>query len=301
MFRRSLFVRSLSSVRRSPVWGVGVAAWIGVSLLAGCDDAAGGPSDVEACSGHGTLHGDHCHCDPGFGPASGDALRCVAVSDAGGGGDVTTPDAPSDADGGGGVPSDPVDAASAALARELLNAPSRARFGTDPNDDRVWEIEAMGRTVVLKVELWESDGGPTEPGVYELDASATSYATCGICVVLQTECVAHGDHAHCGRTFLPVAGGSVEIQQMGGPGAMMQGRLRDVVLREVTIGASLETTDVVDGQTLRIDSWSFLTTVQDGEGPDAECGGHGHSHGSYCHCDPGYRTDPDDPMNCIRA
>jgi hypothetical protein len=31
----------------------------------------------------------------------------------------------------------------------------------------------------------------------------------------------------------------------------------------------------------------------------SECGGHGHLHGTECHCDPGYQQDPDDPGMCI--
>jgi hypothetical protein len=34
---------------------------------------------------------------------------------------------------------------------------------------------------------------------------------------------------------------------------------------------------------------------------DDECGGHGHLHGTVCHCDDGYTVDPDDPGNCIPA
>jgi len=32
-----------------------------------------------------------------------------------------------------------------------------------------------------------------------------------------------------------------------------------------------------------------------------ECGGHGHLHGTQCHCDAGYQQDPDDPGMCIAA
>lgn len=286
-------------VRGLPSAGRMLRASLGAALLMaqGCsDESADAP-----CSGHGTPHGDHCHCDPGFRPDPSDALRCTPASDAGGdaGSDAgRTDDAGADAPGPDA--SEGLDGASAALRRELTEAPSRARFGTDPNNDRVWQLTAMGQTVVLRIEIWESDGGPTQPGTFELGADETSYATCGLCIVLETGCVAHGDHAHCERTFLPTAVGRVELQQLGETGGHMQGRLRDLVLREVRIGSSLETTDVPGGQTLHIESWSFLAAVQEDE-PAAECGGHGHSHGTYCHCDPGYRTDPADPMNCIRA
>jgi hypothetical protein len=32
---------------------------------------------------------------------------------------------------------------------------------------------------------------------------------------------------------------------------------------------------------------------------DGVCGGHGHLHGTECHCDDGYSQDPDDPAVCI--
>ena len=30
-----------------------------------------------------------------------------------------------------------------------------------------------------------------------------------------------------------------------------------------------------------------------------ECGGHGHVHDNMCHCDDGYKVDPEDPLNCV--
>ena len=52
------------------------------------------------------------------------------------------------------------------------------------------------------------------------------------------------------------------------------------------------------GETLTIKSWSFEVALAADDG-EAECGGHGHEHDGHCHCDPGYVTDPDDPLDCV--
>jgi hypothetical protein len=50
-----------------------------------------------------------------------------------------------------------------------------------------------------------------------------------------------------------------------------------------------------------LDAWTFDATLEafGGGEPEAECGGHGQLHGDHCHCDPGYRLDPQNPRNCI--
>lgn len=58
--------------------------------------------------------------------------------------------------------------------------------------------------------------------------------------------------------------------------------------REVPINTTTyATTDVPGGKRLLVAPWSW------------ECGGHGHLHGSTCHCDAGYQVDPQNPANCI--
>ena len=46
--------------------------------------------------------------------------------------------------------------------------------------------------------------------------------------------------------------------------------------------------------------WVFGHVIIDHAPADpSECGGHGHLHGTECHCDPGYEQDPDDAGMCI--
>jgi hypothetical protein len=35
------------------------------------------------------------------------------------------------------------------------------------------------------------------------------------------------------------------------------------------------------------------------EEKSSECGGHGHLHNGECHCDTGYKLDPNDNKKCI--
>lgn len=44
--------------------------------------------------------------------------------------------------------------------------------------------------------------------------------------------------------------------------------------------------------------YGAVTVMHAPQDPE-ECGGHGHLHGTQCHCDSGFRQDPDDPGMCI--
>jgi len=240
----------------------------GLVLGAGCadDNTAADPE----CGGRGELHGDHCHCDPGF-TVSNDESSCVPEQD--GDGDV-----------------------------ELSFAPSETRAATGTADDgtQVWLLEAADGDAVLGLEIYEAFGGPTSPGVFDITDAETSYATCGTCVILQTGCVAHDDHFHCEHTFMPRAVGQVHIDAIGvDAGEPLTGQLLGLVLQEVTIGEDFETEPVDDGMVLHLDAWGFDAQLEALGGAEQECSGHGHMHGDQCHCDPGYRLDPEDPTQCI--
>lgn len=45
----------------------------------GVSHDAGPPDSGVACGGHGSLHGDHCHCDEGYESPAADPLACVEV------------------------------------------------------------------------------------------------------------------------------------------------------------------------------------------------------------------------------
>ncbi len=58
-----------------------------LALFAGCgsdgegdEKADGGNQSGAECSGHGSLHGDHCHCEEGY---ESDETECVKISELG--------------------------------------------------------------------------------------------------------------------------------------------------------------------------------------------------------------------------
>lgn len=183
------------------------------------------------------------------------------------------------------------------LAFDADNAQARTQL-TDGN--RSWVLRASDGSTQIAIELYEAYGAPTEPGTVALTEGETSYATCGTCVVLQTGCEAHGDHFHCDATFMPQAQGQLRIDTLGtSPDERLAGELQNIVFQQVSIAEDYATTPVADGELLRLDAWAFDAELEGRPRPEPECSGHGHQHGPECHCDPGYRTDPEDPTRCI--
>lgn len=277
----------------------------GLTALSGCtddDDPGEGTPPVEIdCGPNGELHVDHCHCDPGFKP-SANGMTCEPEGMRPPPPDMTPPDAMVDM----GMQDDmsppddmgmPGDAAPIDQPPLDFNAMS-VRAGTGAADDgtQVWQLEAMAGETRLRIEIYEAFGGPTAPGVVPFTDTEASYATCGTCLLVETGCMAHGDHFHCDRVFMPRAMGELQLSAIGTmDDARLAGELRGVVLQEVTIDQEYRTEPVANGATYRLD-WSFDAAI---EMPEPECSGHGHLHGDHCHCDPGYRTDPQDSRRCI--
>lgn len=209
--------------------------------------AAYGCSSDEAleCDGHGTYDHGHCHCEAGYAMTS-DEQGCVERDDV-----PTEPDAP--------PASDPD--APAPPATELVFAPTRTSGFTTLAQDgtRVWILEGVEGTAVLSLEVYPAYGGLTEPGVVPMAAAETSYATCGTCVLYQTDCEAHGDHYHCAHVFMPQAQGAVSFSALGTTaGSQLAGSLSDLLFQEVTIeNESLETTPVPAGERLHLAEWMF--------------------------------------------
>ncbi|MEZ4433640.1 MAG: hypothetical protein R3F65_14625 [bacterium] len=280
--------------------------------LAGCGGDGGG-DDSPDCDGRGTLHDDHCHCDPGFALDPADDLRCVAVeADAGVDAapepesDAATepePDAATEPAPDAATAPDAAAAPDAATEPEAIDFdPETVRASTLLDDgDRVWLVEAADGEHVLRLENYVAFGGPAAPARVAIGEVEADYAACGLCLVLQSECVAHDDHFHCGPSFMPVPGvGEVELTAVGAAeGEAFAARLSGIELREVTIDPRDYTTTVVPGgRRLRLAEWSFEATLAAAP-MNEECGGHGHLHGDHCHCDPGYMVDPEDPANCV--
>ncbi len=290
-------------------------AALAASVLVGCEagGSSGSSSAAPDCDGNGTMHGDHCHCEPGY-EVSNDGMGCVAQA--------VAPDSVSSTDDVGiGAPSDagPVtprgddahagadhgnsaDTGPLGSPGDLVFEPSSVQSATVIAEDgsQVWLLEAVDGDAVLGMELYEGFGSLTSPGVTPLTAVETSYETCGTCVILRTGCVAHGDHYDCAKTLMPRAEGEVHIDAISKvEGSTFAGALLGLTFQEVTIASNYKTQVVAGGEELYLAQWIFNTKTQSAGGGSEECGGHGQRHFDHCDCDPGYYPDPQNPLNCI--
>jgi len=284
----------------STFYSRGFAALAGLLLVAsGCDD--GEPAAANPCGEHGEWHEDHCHCDQGY--SLSPAGTCVSTTPApstDAAAAATPPDAsqPDASNPGPDVPTPPDDANTG----EWTFTPSttRASIGNVADGSRVWVMEGLDGLYVLSVEFYERYGAPTAPGTYPVQQHETDYATCGTCIILATECTMNGQSLSCAKELMPRAEGEVFLSAMGtSPGQRITGELRSLVFQEVTRASDYTTTVVAGGDVMDLSLWAFDMELNPLEGPGPVCGGHGHPHGNVCHCDPGYQTDPTDPMNCI--
>ena len=149
---------------------------------------------------------------------------------------------------------------------------------------------------MLRLENYAGFGGPQAPGRFVIDARDADYASCGLCLVLHTDCAGGG--ARCESTWMPVPdSGAVELTALGtGEDEAFSGRLEGLRFRPVSIDPMTYATTVLPGgEEITLADWAFDTLLQ------VECSGHGHLHGNTCHCDPGYQTDPEDPGRCVPA
>ena len=113
-------------------------------------------------------------------------------------------------------------------------------------------------TTWLYIENYPGYGGATGPDTRILDANEVNFATCGVCVLLKTDCSVHGDHAHCGATYMPEAGSRITFDELGsGEGENWSGSLTPIRFVEVSIDSSNETTPVENGDQIELDAWSF--------------------------------------------
>lgn len=275
-------------------------------LLAACTPEGSSEDNAdEPCDGHGELHDDHCHCDDGYSQPRNDALRCIAdevepdasadmgapePEDTGVGVDATVDDEP---DRGGDEPDAAIDGGEPEPALTLDGAEVTARTLLDHDGDRVWLLDARADGHRLRLENYAAFGGPVAPGRVAIEAVDADYASCGLCLVLETDCAAGGA---CETTWMPVPGsGAVELTALGdGEGEPMSGQLEGLMFREVEIDAETYATTVVPGGSeTALSDWAFDVML------DVECSGHGHLHGDTCHCDAGYQNDPNDPGRCV--
>jgi hypothetical protein len=282
--------------------------WVLLSALsllvvaAGCAQEDTEQSDAP-CGGHGEIHDDHCHCDTGFTPSS-DGLTCLEGDDNNANNDHSNNDHSnndhanndhSNNDHSNNDHSNNDEAPGVFSPTEVS-----AAVGTSEEGDGIWLLQAQSDREVLRVELYASFGALSEPGSVEMSAAEADYATCGTCLILQSDCSVHDDHLHCARTFMPRPEGSFYLDAVGTEeGDSLAGGLRQIVFQEVTIAEDYTTEVVEGGQVRRVDMWSFNASLVALGGAEAECGGHGHLHGDQCHCDTGYAVDPEDPTVCV--
>ena len=178
----------------------------GIALGSGC---VGDEAKDLICGGNGERHGDHCDCDAGF-ILSDDGSSC-------------DPDPDYD---------------DSQYEGDFVFAPSEVQALTSTESNgQVWLLEAVDNSVQLEIEIYESYGGLSSPGSITIDEAEMNDATCGACIVLQTGCAAHGEHSHCERTFMPLAGGEFYLDKTGtNAGDEFTGELLGVKLQEVNIG-----------------------------------------------------------------
>lgn len=221
-----------------------------ITVLAACrDDGA----DAEPCSGKGHLHGDHCHCDPGYIPSE-DGTDCLSDP-----GDADT--APADTGAGDDTGADdrpytPLDFHAGSITATLRERSDGSRW---------WSMLARDGQTWLTLDNDTRNGGLDAAGGYTLGPDEASAATCGLCITLQTGCEPHGDHAHCAATFMPVPGGEVRFDSLGtGVGETWSGALSGLRLVEVRVNPNTgQTREVPDGDAFIIEAWSFDATLED--------------------------------------
>ncbi|MBX3199797.1 MAG: hypothetical protein KF894_16800 [Labilithrix sp.] len=194
------------------------------------------------------------------------------------------------------------EAGDASLACAPTTPPSgdaRAAFAEAHGGGVAWGYESKDSDAVLVIEAHAGAGGPMSAGRHTIGPDDVSYASCGLCVILETGCKERRGRRQCAKAFMPVEGGSVSLSRIElEEGGVVAGALDDVVLREVQIGVDGKTQPVPDGETLCISAHTFAASMTAASGGE-ECGGHGHPHGDHCHCDEGYVPDPADDKRCI--
>ena len=134
-----------------------------------------------------------------------------------------------------------------------------------PGDDPYWALTAKQGTTWLAIENYPRFGGAEGPETRTLTASEVNYASCGVCVVLKTDCSAHGDHDHCGATYMPEPGSRVTFDELGtGAGASWAGSVTPIRFVEVSMDDSYNTTPIEGGDQIELDGWSFDVVLQAG-------------------------------------
>lgn len=125
------------------------------------------------------------------------------------------------------------------------HAPLSPGDGFAQSDGASWyyELVSVDQRSRLRIDLLAKWGGPSGPGTYSLNG--VNYRDCGLCVIAYTEC----EEGACGK-ILYADQGTVVINELGAlPGQQIAGTLKNVVLREVTLGPDWRSSPVEGGST----------------------------------------------------
>lgn len=210
-----------------------------------------GDAEAPDCDGHGEWFEDHghCHCDDGY-QLVDEGMGCAPSES---GEDEDDHDHDHDHDDG-----DDGDDATAF-------SPDSVEGQVYTGDQTAWLLVAKEGETWLSIENYPSYGGASGPETRTLDATDVNYATCGVCVMVQTGCEPHGDHAHCDATFMPEPGGEVAFTALGSrPGDSWAGSLSGVRFVEVEIDGELQTTPASGGGSFVMADWSFELVLEEG-------------------------------------
>lgn len=168
---------------------------------------------------------------------------------------------------------------------------SGGQYATTHGGGDFWLFEGTSGELKVSLETYTEYGAPAAPATFTLRSEDANYDTCGVCVLVRRGA----------ETYLPVvtATSAVRFSTMGKvEGEHFAGEITNAMeFRQVSINQmTYATTDVANGKRLLVNPWTWDIVL-----PAPECGGHGHLHGTECHCDSGYVIDPQDEGNCIAA
>ena len=229
---------------------------LGATLVAltftacGDKDDDSGEGETSDCDGHGEWDVDHghCHCDDGY-----------SLSDGGYGCEENGAGEDDDDDDDDSWEGDDTGVEESSFHPDTVEATYYA-------SSNVTVLTAKEGDTWLSIENYPDYGGATGPESRSIDATEANYATCGICVMVQTGCEPHGDHAHCDATFMPEPGGTIDFSAFAaGADESWTGTLTDIRFVEVRINSdTYESTPKEDGETLELNIWDFDVTVAGG-------------------------------------
>ena len=132
-------------------------------------------------------------------------------------------------------------------------------------DAPVWVLTAKAGDTWLYIENYPSFGGAEGAETRNIKGVELNYATCGVCLVLKTGCQPHGDHSHCDSIYMPEAGGSVTMENLGDEvGSSWSGSMTPIRFIEVSMDENYETTPREGGDTIELGRWDFDVVLEAG-------------------------------------